>query len=226
MREDYTMNDWNNSENWSSSALAYSEKSNVLYFDSTAEYETAVYILSVPEEAGSFTLSFKAGNSHSAAKEGAKDTGYITVSTDSGVIAKTPMIQDNLTYVSYTLTDAPVQAEQLYITAEAYNSYGNSVDFYFGNFELRQADKEIFNIKNKTSAKLTEREVSIIKYLYKSRGKTISKKELLQNVWGYNIEVSTHTIETHIYRLRKKIEEKMQDKQFIEADNGGYKLIF
>ena len=108
------------------------------------------------------------------------------------------------------------------------NIFNNSTEGYlcFGNFELRQADKEIFNTKNNTSAKLTEREISIIQYLYKSRGKTISKNELLQNVWGYNIEVSTHTIETHIYRLRKKIEERMQDTQFIEADNGGYKLIF
>jgi len=130
------MTNWHNPENWSSSTLVYSEKDDILCFDSTAEYETASYTVSVPEEAGSFTLSFKAGNSHSAAKEGAKDAGYITVSTDSGVIAKTPMIQDNLTYVCYTLTDAPVQAEQLYITAEAYNSYGNIIDFYFGDFEL------------------------------------------------------------------------------------------
>ncbi len=127
---------WHNPENWKGNALAYSEKADVLYFDSTSEYETASCTVSVPEWADSFTLSFKAGNSHSAAKEGAKDAGYITVSTDSGVIAKTPMIQDNLTYVSYTLTDAPVQAEQLYITAEAYNSYGNEIDFYFGAFEL------------------------------------------------------------------------------------------
>ncbi len=127
---------WRSSENWNSSTLVYSEKSDVLYFDSTAEYETAVYALSVPEWANSFTLSFKAGNRNSTAKEGAKDTGYITVSTDSGVIARTPMIQDNLTYVNYTLSAVPVQTEQLYISAEAYNSYGNTVDFYFGAFEL------------------------------------------------------------------------------------------
>ena len=76
------MTSWHNPENWSSSTLVYSEKADILCFDSTAEYETASYTVSVPEEAGSFTLSFKAGNSHSAAKEGAKDTGYITVSTD------------------------------------------------------------------------------------------------------------------------------------------------
>lgn len=158
------MNDWHNPENWSSSTLAYSEKADILYFDSTAEYETAVYTLSVPEEAGFFTLSFKAGNSHSAAKEGAKDTGYITVSTDSGVIAKTPMIQDNLTYVCYTLTDAPVQTEQLYITAEAYNSYGNSIDFYFGDFELEfsEATPENFLTEYYFSTKPTTEKVQSI----------------------------------------------------------------
>ena len=86
-------NGWRNPENWNNNTLVYYEKSDVLYFDSTAEYETAVYAVSVPEWASSFSLSFKAGNSDSPAKAGAKDAGYMTVSTASGVIAKTPMIQ-------------------------------------------------------------------------------------------------------------------------------------
>ena len=129
-------NNWRNSESWSDSALVYSEKYDVLYFDSTAEFETAVYTIDVPDWASTFSLSFKAGNSRSVAKAGAKDAGYLTVGTDSGVIARTPMIQDNLTYVRYTLSAVPVQTEQLYITAEAYNSYGDEIDFYFGAFEL------------------------------------------------------------------------------------------
>ncbi len=155
---------WHNPENWNGNALAYSEKADVLYFDSTSEYETASYTVSVPEWANSFTLSFKAGNSRSAAKEGAKDAGYITIGADYGVIAKTPMIQDNLTYVSYTLTAAPVQAEQLYISAEAYNSYGNAVDFYFGDFELEfsEATPESFLTEYYFSAKPTNEKVQSI----------------------------------------------------------------
>ncbi|MBQ7834325.1 MAG: hypothetical protein IJ385_00935 [Ruminiclostridium sp.] len=129
-------NNWHNPENWNSDALVYNKKSDVLYFDSTAKYETAEYTVDVPDWANSFSLSFKAGNSRSATKEGAKDVGYIAVGTDSGVIAKTPMIKDNLTYVRYTLSAVPVQTEQLYITAEAYNSYGDEIDFYFGGFDI------------------------------------------------------------------------------------------
>ena len=107
------------------------------------------------------------------------------------------------------------------------NIFNNSEEGYllFGDFELRPSDKEVFYTKTNTSVKLTEREVSIIKYLYKSKENYVSKNDLLQDVWEYNADVTTHTIETHIYRLRKKIEEST-NKQFIEADNGGYKLIF
>ncbi len=158
------MTSWHNPENWNNSSLIYSEKSDVLYFDSTAEYEKTVYTVSVPEWANSFSLSFKAGNSRSAAKEGAKDAGYITVGTDSGIIVKTPMIQDNLTYVNYTLASVPVQAEQLYITAEAYNSYGNTVDFYFGAFELEfsEAVPESFTTEYYFLAKPTTEKVQDI----------------------------------------------------------------
>lgn len=133
-------NDWCNPESWNSSTLAYSEKSDVLYFDSTAEYETAVYAIAIPEGARSFSMFFKAGNSRSAAKSGAEDVGYITVSGETAVIAKTEMIKNNTDYVLYTLGSKenaiPVQGGRLYIKAEAYNSYKNSIDFYFGDIEV------------------------------------------------------------------------------------------
>jgi len=107
------------------------------------------------------------------------------------------------------------------------NIFNHSEEGYllFGNFELRPSDKEVFYTKTNTSIKLTEREVSIIKYLYKSKENYVSKNDLLRDVWEYNTDVTTHTIETHIYRLRKKIEESTKE-QLIEADNGGYKLVF
>ncbi len=154
-------NGWRNPENWNNNTLVYYEKSDVLYFDSTAEYETAVYAVSVPEWASSFSLSFKAGNSDSPAKAGAKDAGYMTVSTASGVIAKTPMIQDNSVYISYTLDTVPVQTDRLFITAEAYNSYGNGIDFYFGGFDIEFYETvpdsfitEHYFLKNPTTEKV------------------------------------------------------------------------
>lgn len=107
------------------------------------------------------------------------------------------------------------------------NVFENSTEgfLHFGDYELRPREKEIYNIKTKTTTKLTEREINIIQYLYKSPHVSVSKNELLQNVWAYSADASTHTIETHIYRLRKKVEQTPKDKPLIQAEEGGYSLI-
>ena len=80
------------------------------------------------------------------------------------------------------------------------------------------------NQRNNEIIKLTEKEVAIIKYLYKAKDKIVSKNELLQEVWGYSPEVTTHTIETHIYRLRQKVEHEDVSAQIILTSDGGYQL--
>lgn len=106
--------------------------------------------------------------------------------------------------------------------------FENSEEGYlhFNQYELRPLAKEILNERNGEVTKLTEKEVSIIKYLYKAGSKIISKNELLQEVWGYNPDVTTHTIETHIYRLRQKVEHENTDAQLILTSDGGYQLKF
>lgn len=106
------------------------------------------------------------------------------------------------------------------------NIYENSSDGYlnFNQYELRPSKKEILNLRNGEVIKLTEKEVAIIKYLYKAKDKIVSKNELLQEVWGYNPEVTTHTIETHIYRLRQKVEHEDKSAQIILTSDGGYQL--
>ena len=108
------------------------------------------------------------------------------------------------------------------------NKFENSSDAYltFNNYELHPLAKEILNLRNNELIKLTEKEVAVIKYLYKAKDKIVSKTDLLQDVWDYNAEVSTHTIETHIYRLRQKVEHDDVDAQLIITENGGYKLKF
>lgn len=106
------------------------------------------------------------------------------------------------------------------------NIYENSSDGYlnFNQYELRPSKKEILNLRNGEVIKLTEKEVAIIKYLYKAKDKIVSKNELLQEVWGYSPEVTTHTIETHIYRLRQKVEHEDTLAQIILTSDGGYQL--
>lgn len=107
----------------------------------------------------------------------------------------------------------------------ANNRLDNSVEGYltFNNYELRPNKKEIADLLSGDVTKLTEKEVCLIKYLYKTPERYISKTDLQKNVWQYNEDVTTHTIETHIYRLRQKVE-KDEKRRLIITDNGGYKL--
>ena len=106
------------------------------------------------------------------------------------------------------------------------NLYENSESgyLYFNDYVVKPVNKEIYNNRNNETVKLTEKEVSILKYLYKTRDRIVSKNELLQEVWDYSPEVTTHTIETHIYRLRQKVEHEDAEAQLILTAEGGYQL--
>ena len=73
--------------------------------------------------------------------------------------------------------------------------------------------------------RLTEKETSILKYLYRAGEKPVGRDVLLHEVWGYNSGVTTHTLETHIYRLRQKIEAKPSQAELLVTETGGYKLM-
>ena len=93
----------------------------------------------------------------------------------------------------------------------------------FQEYNLYPVKKEIYSSRNNQTVKLTEKEVLILKYLYNNSQKNVSKDELLENVWEYNTDVTTHTVETHIYRLRQKVE-KDNGSQIIITENSGYRL--
>mgnify|MGYP002624014475 CR=1 FL=1 len=93
----------------------------------------------------------------------------------------------------------------------------------FGDYILYPARREIVNIENEQVFKLTEKETAILKYLYKNADKYVSKQDLLTQVWEYAEDATTHTVETHIYRLRQKVEAG-GGAELIETSEGGYKL--
>ena len=76
---------------------------------------------------------------------------------------------------------------------------------------------------NDNKLKLTEKEINTITYLSKSN-KPVGVDELQKKVWSYNYDIETHTVETHIYRLRKKILNKFNDNEFIISDKNGYQI--
>jgi len=89
--------------------------------------------------------------------------------------------------------------------------------------------KYIFNMNSREmfcenqSLKLTEKEIDSIIYLFKAK-KSITVQELQSKVWKYHSELDTHTVETHIYRLRKKISETFKDQNFINSKDNGYQI--
>ncbi|HFB2048761.1 MAG: response regulator transcription factor [Hyphomicrobiaceae bacterium] len=76
-----------------------------------------------------------------------------------------------------------------------------------------------------TKVQLTEKETSILEFLYHAGEKVMSRNVLLHEIWGYNMLASTHTLETHIYRLRQKIERDPANAKILVTMTGGYKLI-
>lgn len=88
-----------------------------------------------------------------------------------------------------------------------------------------QPNQKTMTTKQKEKIRLTEKETAILKYLYRAEQNCIPREELLESVWGYNENITTHTLETHIYRLRQKIEKNPANAKILQTCNGGYKLI-
>jgi DNA-binding response OmpR family regulator len=96
--------------------------------------------------------------------------------------------------------------------------------FSVGHYSFRPASKMLVDEKG-SKVRLTEKETSILKYLYRAGEKVVTRDVLLHEVWGYNAGVTTHTLETHIYRLRQKIEKDPSNAELLVTEMGGYKLM-
>jgi DNA-binding response OmpR family regulator len=96
--------------------------------------------------------------------------------------------------------------------------------FAIGPYTFKPASKLLINDKG-SKIRLTEKETSILKYLYRAGEKVVGRDILLHEVWGYNAGVTTHTLETHIYRLRQKIEKDPSNAELLVTETGGYKLV-
>jgi DNA-binding response OmpR family regulator len=95
--------------------------------------------------------------------------------------------------------------------------------YRIGPYTFRPSAKVLLDSKGK-KIRLTEKETNILKYLHRS-GETVARETLLHEVWGYNPAVTTHTLETHIYRLRQKIETNPGEAQILVTESGGYRLV-
>jgi DNA-binding response OmpR family regulator len=97
--------------------------------------------------------------------------------------------------------------------------------FKLGPYSFRPGLK-LLVCANDTKIRLTEKETNILKFLYRAPVPVVPRDMLLQEVWGYNAAVTTHTLETHIYRLRQKIEPDPANVQLLLTETGGYRLNY
>ena len=96
--------------------------------------------------------------------------------------------------------------------------------FQLGPYTFKPADKMLITGDEK-KIRLTEKETNILKYLYRATDGVVARDVLLHEVWGYNAGVTTHTLETHIYRLRQKIEPDPSNARLLVTESGGYRLV-
>ena len=95
--------------------------------------------------------------------------------------------------------------------------------FTIGPYTFKPAAKMLLDDDEK-KIRLTEKETNILKFLYRAKDAVVARDVLLHEVWGYNAGVTTHTLETHIYRLRQKIEPDPSNARLLVTESGGYRL--
>jgi DNA-binding response OmpR family regulator len=97
--------------------------------------------------------------------------------------------------------------------------------FTIGPYNFRPAAKLLVESGGKKKIRLTEKETAILKYLFRAGERATGRELLLNEVWGYNAGVTTHTLETHVYRLRQKIEQDPSKAEILITEPGGYRLV-
>ncbi len=97
--------------------------------------------------------------------------------------------------------------------------------FTIGPYTFRPSAKLLVHGESKRKVRLSEKETSILKYLYRSGSNVVGRETLLREVWRYNSRVTTHTLETHVYRLRQKIEADPSNAELLVTEPDGYRLV-
>lgn len=148
--------------------------------------------------------------------------GYIFIVQNENIIKNSKILLKNNYLV---LNKTPIQLikfiEKLNILFLNIN-YKNNSNIYINDYVINTNNKTIF--KNNLSLKLTEKELKLLKFLNLKKNYPQNIQSLENEIWKYTQDLETHTVETHIYRLRKKIEEKFLDSNFIKSNKLGYYL--
>jgi DNA-binding response OmpR family regulator len=104
------------------------------------------------------------------------------------------------------------------------HEHSEDATFTVGPYTFKPSQKLLVDGEG-AKIRLTEKEAAIIRYLYRADQKVVTRDVLLEEVWGYNSGVTTHTLETHVYRLRQKIERDPSNAEILVTESGGYKIV-
>jgi DNA-binding response OmpR family regulator len=104
------------------------------------------------------------------------------------------------------------------------HAQSEDADFQQGPYTFKPTMKMLIDERER-KIRLTEKETNILKFLYRATEGVVARDVLLHEVWGYNAGVTTHTLETHIYRLRQKIEPDPSNARLLVTESGGYRLV-
>ena len=162
-----------------------------------------------------FNLNFKvffADNKDSLNNKIKDSINYLIISDNKSLNINNLLILNNLPINIFKLLEK-INIELIKI------QFNSQAEIKIKNYAINLNSREISTGKIKLN--LTEKEVSAIIYLSKIK-KTVSINELQEKVWGYQYDTETHTVETHIYRLRKKIFNTFNDNDFIKSEKSGY----
>jgi len=121
----------------------------------------------------------------------------------------------------------PFRASELLARIRAQlRTFENSEDAVFdiGPYTFHPADRLLRDGSRNSRIRLTDKETSILKFLYRAHPRAVTRAALLREVWDYNPAVTTHTLETHIYRLRQKMERSPATPTLLVTESHGYKL--
>jgi len=105
------------------------------------------------------------------------------------------------------------------------SEHRDDATFAIGPYTFRPGAKLMTDASGRKKVRLTEKETAILRYLYHAGDRAIGRDTLLGEVWGYNAGVTTHTLETHVYRLRQKIERDPTKAEILVTEPGGYRLL-
>ena len=120
----------------------------------------------------------------------------------------------------------PIKIEQVFAFIRKYliDEKKDEKKIILNDFHLLIQERAILNSENEVKVYLTEKETQMLAYLGRNKNKKINRKELLSDVWNYGDDITTHTLETHIYRLRKKLSSFDSKIKIIVTEDGCYLL--